>query len=153
MFGIRHRNNNTSSTERASANVKIKTQNTNIFPKFNVQHRNDTNNTAKHHSNLAEIVIVVGGDGFCGWPTCLRLSKLGYEIHIVDSLWRREIDQELKTISVIPIDGGAPSKFSGREGLFERQQLALAGGIAAKYETLALAAPAALKAQVTPAVA
>src|SRR5690606_16028292 len=48
-------------------------------------------------------VIVLGGDGFCGWPTALHLSKLGHEVVIVDNLSRRKIDIELEVESLTPI--------------------------------------------------
>lgn len=48
-------------------------------------------------------VIVLGGDGFCGWPTSLRLSALGYQVTIVDNLSRRRIDDELGVNSLTPI--------------------------------------------------
>ncbi|MBY6003568.1 NAD-dependent epimerase/dehydratase family protein [Salipiger bermudensis] len=48
-------------------------------------------------------IVIIGGDGFCGWPTALRLSKLGHEITIVDNLSRRAIDAELGARSLTPI--------------------------------------------------
>lgn len=48
-------------------------------------------------------VIVLGGDGFCGWPTALHLSALGHEVAIVDNLSRRNIDNELECESLTPI--------------------------------------------------
>ncbi|MCZ0814016.1 NAD-dependent epimerase/dehydratase family protein [Roseovarius sp. EGI FJ00037] len=48
-------------------------------------------------------VIVLGGDGFCGWPTALHLSQKGHEIIIVDNLSRRNIDIELEVSSLTPI--------------------------------------------------
>lgn len=48
-------------------------------------------------------VIVLGGDGFCGWPTALHLSNLGHEVVIVDNLSRRKIDVELEVDSLTPI--------------------------------------------------
>ncbi len=48
-------------------------------------------------------VIVLGGDGFCGWPTALHLSKLQHEIVIVDNMSRRHIDIELEAESLTPI--------------------------------------------------
>ena len=48
-------------------------------------------------------VLVLGGDGFCGWPTSLHLSDLGYDVTIVDNLSRREIDLELEVESLTPI--------------------------------------------------
>ena len=48
-------------------------------------------------------IIVLGGDGFCGWPTSLYLSKRGHEVIIVDNLSRRKIDIELEADSLTPI--------------------------------------------------
>lgn len=48
-------------------------------------------------------IIVLGGDGFCGWPTALHLSNLGHEVTIVDNLSRRNIDNELEAWSLTPI--------------------------------------------------
>ncbi|MEL6501953.1 MAG: NAD-dependent epimerase/dehydratase family protein [Cyanobacteria bacterium J06631_6] len=48
-------------------------------------------------------VIILGGDGFCGWPTSLHLSNLGFEVIIVDNLSRRNIDNELEVSSLTPI--------------------------------------------------
>ena len=47
-------------------------------------------------SNLK--VLVIGGDGFCGWLAALHLSSLGHDIVIVDNMSRREIDIELEII-------------------------------------------------------
>lgn len=48
-------------------------------------------------------VLVLGGDGFCGWPTSLHLSALGHEVTIVDNLSRRNIDIELECDSLTPV--------------------------------------------------
>ncbi len=45
-------------------------------------------------------IIVAGGDGFCGWPTALYLSKQGHDVSIIDNLVRRDIDDELHSNSV-----------------------------------------------------
>ncbi len=52
---------------------------------------------------MAERIIVLGGDGFCGWPTSLYLSRKGYDITIIDNLSRRCIDNELGVSSLTPI--------------------------------------------------
>ena len=52
---------------------------------------------------MKEVILVFGGDGFCGWPTCLYLSKQGYEVVIIDNLSRRKIDTELGCESLTPI--------------------------------------------------
>jgi UDP-sulfoquinovose synthase len=48
-------------------------------------------------------ILILGGDGFCGWPTALHLSDRGHEIAIVDNLSRRNIDNELEVTSLTPI--------------------------------------------------
>ena len=48
-------------------------------------------------------VIVLGGDGYCGWPTALHLSDAGYEVVVLDNLARRGWDVELGTESLTPI--------------------------------------------------
>lgn len=48
-------------------------------------------------------IIVLGGDGFCGWPTSLKLAKDGHEVRILDNLIRRQIDEELESNSLTDI--------------------------------------------------
>ena len=48
-------------------------------------------------------VLILGGDGFCGWPTSLHLSARGHEVAIVDNGSRRRIDDELGAGSLTPI--------------------------------------------------
>ncbi len=48
-------------------------------------------------------VLILGGDGFCGWPTALYLSDQGHDVAIVDNLSRRAIDLELECDSLTPI--------------------------------------------------
>ena len=48
-------------------------------------------------------VMVLGGDGYCGWPTSLHLSDVGHEVVIVDNCVRRQIDNELGAQSLTPI--------------------------------------------------
>ncbi|MFV0473277.1 MAG: NAD-dependent epimerase/dehydratase family protein [Pikeienuella sp.] len=48
-------------------------------------------------------IIILGGDGFCGWPNALYLSARGHDVIIVDNLSRRKIDVELEVDSLTPI--------------------------------------------------
>ena len=48
-------------------------------------------------------VLVIGGDGYCGWATALYLSNKGYEVGIIDSLVRRHWDLELGIQTLTPI--------------------------------------------------
>ncbi len=56
-----------------------------------------------HHEGKTMRVLILGGDGFCGWPTALHLSAQGHEVAIVDNLSRRKIDIELEVSSLTPI--------------------------------------------------
>jgi UDP-sulfoquinovose synthase len=74
-------------------------------------------------------VLVLGGDGFCGWPTSLYLSDRGHDITIVDNLSRRKIDVELEVDSLTPIRTlhdrlAAWKEVSGREIGFVNVDLA-----------------------------
>jgi len=73
-------------------------------------------------------VAILGGDGFCGWPTSLHLSKLGHEVAIVDNLSRRKIDVELEVQSLTPISPigtrlAAWKEVTGRNIRYERLTL------------------------------
>jgi UDP-sulfoquinovose synthase len=48
-------------------------------------------------------VLILGGDGFCGWPTSLHLSNRGHDVVIVDNFARRNADIELEASSLTPI--------------------------------------------------
>ncbi|MCT7948443.1 NAD-dependent epimerase/dehydratase family protein [Ancylothrix sp. C2] len=48
-------------------------------------------------------VLVIGGDGYCGWATALHLSNRGYEVGILDSLVRRHWDMQLGADTLTPI--------------------------------------------------
>ena len=74
-------------------------------------------------------ILVLGGDGFCGWPTSLHLSQKGHDVVIVDNLARRNIDNELEVQSLTPIQ--TPSvrlkawqELTGRRIRFERLDVA-----------------------------
>ena len=48
-------------------------------------------------------VLVLGGDGFCGWPCAVNLADAGHDVVIVDDLSRRKIDIDLGVESLTPI--------------------------------------------------
>ena len=48
-------------------------------------------------------VLVIGGDGYCGWATALYLSHQGYEVGILDSMVRRHWDMQLQVETLTPI--------------------------------------------------
>lgn len=48
-------------------------------------------------------VLVIGGDGYCGWATALHLVNKGYEVGVLDNLIRRHWDNELGVTTLTPI--------------------------------------------------
>ena len=48
-------------------------------------------------------ILVVGGDGYLGWPQSMYLSKQGHRVGIADNLARRAWDRECGTDSLTPI--------------------------------------------------
>jgi len=47
--------------------------------------------------------LILGGDGFCGWPTSLKFAGNGFEVLIVDDLSRRAIADKISAPSLTPI--------------------------------------------------
>jgi UDP-sulfoquinovose synthase len=48
-------------------------------------------------------IVVLGGDGYCGWATALYLANQGHSIAIVDNFLRRQWDHELGAQTLTPI--------------------------------------------------
>ncbi|MEO8051487.1 MAG: NAD-dependent epimerase/dehydratase family protein [Acidobacteriota bacterium] len=48
-------------------------------------------------------ILVLGGDGYCGWATALYLSAKGHKVSIVDNFARRQWDHELSAQTLTPI--------------------------------------------------
>jgi UDP-sulfoquinovose synthase len=74
-------------------------------------------------------LLILGGDGFCGWPTSLHLSASGHEVAIVDNLARRTADIELEAESLTPIQPlgtrlAAWRELTGRDISFHRLDVA-----------------------------
>ncbi|MQA16797.1 MAG: NAD-dependent epimerase/dehydratase family protein [Pseudonocardiaceae bacterium] len=49
-------------------------------------------------------ILVLGGDGYLGWPTALHLSDRGHEVAVLDNFARRSYDDELGVRSLVPIE-------------------------------------------------
>ena len=55
-------------------------------------------------------ILILGGDGYLGWPTAMRFSQGGHEVHVVDNYLRRRAHQEAGTDSLTPIAAGLPDR-------------------------------------------
>lgn len=65
-------------------------------------------------------ILILGGDGYLGWPTAMHLSSAGHEVAVVDNFLRRTMSIELGAGSLTPIRSlqervQAWSDLSGRE--------------------------------------
>jgi len=49
-------------------------------------------------------ILVLGGDGYLGWPTALHLSNAGHDVAVADNFVRRQYDHELGVESLVPIE-------------------------------------------------
>jgi UDP-sulfoquinovose synthase len=47
--------------------------------------------------------LVLGGDGYLGWPTAMYLSRRGHEVAVVDNYFRRRACMELNCEPLLPI--------------------------------------------------
>ncbi len=48
-------------------------------------------------------ILVLGGDGYLGWPTALHLSTRSHDVGVVDNFARRLYDAEMGVDSLVPI--------------------------------------------------
>ncbi|MGZ4151219.1 MAG: NAD-dependent epimerase/dehydratase family protein [Actinomycetota bacterium] len=55
-------------------------------------------------------ILILGGDGYLGWPTAMRFSNRGHEVHVVDDYLRRRAHAEVGTDSLTPILPGLPER-------------------------------------------
>src|SRR5579864_9765172 len=49
-------------------------------------------------------ILVLGGDGYLGWPTALHLSAAGHDVAVLDNFARRGYDFEMGVDSLVPIE-------------------------------------------------
>jgi UDP-sulfoquinovose synthase len=49
-------------------------------------------------------ILILGGDGYLGWPTALHLSAAGHEVAVADNFARRGYDYEMGVDSLTPIE-------------------------------------------------
>jgi UDP-sulfoquinovose synthase len=53
-------------------------------------------------------ILVLGGDGYLGWPTAMHFSGAGHAVHVVDNYLRRAAHREAGTDSLTPIAESLP---------------------------------------------
>ena len=62
-------------------------------------------------------ILILGGDGYLGWPTSMRFERLGHDVHAVDNYLRRHAHAEAGTDSLTPIAASLPERASAFRGV------------------------------------
>ena len=55
-------------------------------------------------------ILILGGDGYLGWPTAMHFSARGHEVHAIDNYLRRRAHAEQGTDSLTPIEESLPAR-------------------------------------------
>jgi UDP-sulfoquinovose synthase len=55
-------------------------------------------------------ILILGGDGYLGWPTAMHFSNRGHEVHCVDNYLRRRAVREQRADSLVPIPDSLPAR-------------------------------------------
>ena len=55
-------------------------------------------------------ILILGGDGYLGWPTAMYFSARGHDVHVVDNYLRRRAHDERGTDSLTPIGENLPAR-------------------------------------------
>src|SRR5687767_12650103 len=73
-------------------------------------------------------ILILGGDGYLGWPTAMRFSARGHEVFVVDNFSRRRWHHEHSTDSLTPITSLA-ERIEAWRGISGRTIQAMIGNI------------------------
>jgi UDP-sulfoquinovose synthase len=57
-------------------------------------------------------ILILGGDGYLGWPTAMRFSDRGHDVHVVDNYLRRRAHDEVGSDTLVPILPSLPDRVS-----------------------------------------
>jgi UDP-sulfoquinovose synthase len=74
-------------------------------------------------------ILILGGDGYLGWPTAMRFSARGHEVHAVDNYLRRRAHRENGTDSLTPIPDDLPARAAAWKEVSGRDILVTEGDL------------------------
>ncbi|HWC32403.1 MAG TPA: NAD-dependent epimerase/dehydratase family protein [Actinomycetota bacterium] len=80
-------------------------------------------------------VLILGGDGYLGWPTAMRFSSQGHDVYLLDNYLRRRAVREAGSDSLTPI----PDDLSTRAEIWKAvsgKEIRVAEGDVADWDTL-----------------
>jgi len=52
---------------------------------------------------LKSHILILGGDGYLGWPTAMYFSQRGYQVTVIDNYLRRSICQDWDVVMLYPV--------------------------------------------------
>jgi UDP-sulfoquinovose synthase len=55
-------------------------------------------------------ILILGGDGYLGWPTAMHFARRNHEVHTVDNYLRRRAHEEAGTDSLTPVGQSLPAR-------------------------------------------
>jgi UDP-sulfoquinovose synthase len=55
-------------------------------------------------------ILILGGDGYLGWPTAMHFAQRGHQVHAVDNYLRRRAHEEAGTDSLTPVGESLPAR-------------------------------------------
>ncbi|MFM7719087.1 MAG: NAD-dependent epimerase/dehydratase family protein [Actinomycetota bacterium] len=74
-------------------------------------------------------VLVLGADGYLGWPTAMRFSARGHEVLAVDSLLKRRLQREMGVGSLTPIGDSLAARAAAWKDVTGREIAVLEGDL------------------------
>lgn len=74
-------------------------------------------------------VLILGGDGYLGWPTAMHFSARGHEVHVVDNYLRRRLHLEAGSDTLVPIAPNLPERVRAWKQVSGREIHAMVGDL------------------------
>jgi len=82
-------------------------------------------------------VLILGGDGYLGWPTAMHFSQLGHDVLVVDNLAKRQWEAEVDSAPLQPLPTLRHRVRVWREATGKEIRVAIAENARFVYETFA----------------
>ena len=54
-------------------------------------------------AHVGQRILILGGDGYLGWPTAMAFSRQGHRVAVVDNFAKRQWELELGVRPLFPI--------------------------------------------------
>jgi UDP-sulfoquinovose synthase len=81
-------------------------------------------------------ILILGGDGYLGWPTAMHFSKRGHEVFAIDNYLRRRAHTEQGTDSLTPIGASLPERAAAWKDVSEGLEIGVTEDNICEYEVV-----------------